>query len=192
MTAHRAPKGNRKKVVAANSASPLRLHIGGETAKDGWKILNIQPGEYVDFVADCTDLSQFAAGSVAEIYASHVLEHLGYLDELPQALKECNRVLADGGALAVSVPDLEALCRLFLHPKLDMTARFHVMRIMFGGQTDPHDLHKVGLTEEFLRDYLQVAGFRDIARVDNLGLFDDTSELRLGGVPISLNMRAVK
>ena len=49
MTAGRAPTGHRERVVAADAADPLRLHIGGETAKDGWKILNIQPGAHVDF-----------------------------------------------------------------------------------------------------------------------------------------------
>ena len=90
------------------------------------------------------------------------------------------------------MPDLEALCRLFLDARLDMEGRFHVMRIMFGGQMDPHDFHKAGLTEAFLADYLAVAGFRAVERVDAFGLFEDTSTLTLGGVPVSLNMRAVK
>ena len=36
-----------------------RLHIGGKQVKEGWKILNIQPGEGVEFVGDAADLSQF-------------------------------------------------------------------------------------------------------------------------------------
>ncbi len=176
------------------SAMPeaLRLHVGGEIARAGWKILNIQPGTHVDFVGSCTDLSRFASGSVDAIYASHVLEHLGYLDELPQALKEFRRVLRQDGRLQVSVPDLEALCRLFLDPRLDMSMRFHVMRIMFGGQSNPYDFHKAGLTQEFLTDYLAVAGFRSIERVAGFELFEDLSGLSLGGVPICVNLQAVK
>lgn len=176
----------------SGSIDVLRLHIGGETPKPGWKIFNIQPGEHVEFVGNCTDLSQFASGTVEAIYASHVLEHLGYLDELPQAVKEFRRVLRNGGRLLVSVPDLEALCRLFLDPRLDSSMRFHVMRIIFGGQSDPHDFHKAGLTEEFLTDYLTVASFRNIERVAGFALFDDTSSLSLGGVPVSVNLQAVK
>ena len=67
------------------SEVPLRLHIGGEEPKAGWTILNVQEGPYVDALGDCRDLSGYSDGSVAEIYASHVFEHLGYLDELPQA-----------------------------------------------------------------------------------------------------------
>lgn len=176
----------------SESGEALRLHIGGETPKPGWKIFNIQPGEHVDFVGSCIDLSQFQSGTIEAIYASHVLEHLGYLEELPLAIREFRRVLRNDRRLRISVPDLEALCRLFLDPRLDMPMRFHVMRIMFGGQSDPHDFHKAGLTEEFLTDYLTVAGFRNIERVAGFDLFDDTSSLSLGGIPVSVNLQAVK
>jgi len=169
-----------------------RLHIGGETPKPGWTIVNIQPGAHVDVVGNCIDLSCFGNSSVDAIYASHVLEHLGYLDELPQALKEFRRVLKPGGRLMLSVPDLAVLCRLFLDERLDIENRFHVMRIMFGGQMDPHDYHKAGMTADFMADYLTVAGFREVERVDGFGLFEDTSTLTVAGVPISLNMQAVK
>lgn len=170
----------------------LRLHIGGETPKPGWKIFNIQPGAHVDFVGSCTDLSRFGSGTVEAIYASHVLEHLGYVDELLIAIKEFRRVLKAGCRLLVSVPDFEALCWLFVDSRLDAATRFHVMRVIFGGQMDPYDFHKVGLTEEFLTDFLRTAGFRGIERVASFDLFDDTSTLSLGGIPISLNLQAVK
>ena len=170
----------------------LRLHIGGRETKDGWKILNVQPGQAVDYVGDCRDLSDFADASAAEIYVSHVLEHLGYLDELPETLAGFRRVLVAGGKLMISVPDFEVLCRLFLHPELDVEQRFTIMRMAFGGQTDAFDYHKVGLTFEFLEDYLTVAGFRDIERVDGFGLFDDDSTLEIGGGAISLNVAAAK
>src|SRR3546814_872382 len=122
----------------------------------------------VDFVGGCHDLGQFSDGSVETIYASHVLEYLGYQTALPKALQEWYRVLRPGGTLMVSVPDLDTLCRLFVHPKVDGRGRFHVMRMMFGGQIDPHDFHYVGLTFEFLREYLHSAGFREIERVEEL------------------------
>ena len=54
-----------------------KLNIGGTAAAAGWTVLNIQPGPQVDVVGDGVDLARFAAGSVEEIYASHVLEGLG-------------------------------------------------------------------------------------------------------------------
>ncbi len=66
------------------------------------------------------------------------------------------------------------------------------MRMIFGGHVDQYDYHLVGLNEEFLIQYLRAAGFTNIRRVEELGLFDDTSTVTLRGVPISLNMTAVK
>ena len=44
----------------------MKLHIGGQTTKDGWKILNIQKKDGVDFVGDLSDLSQFSDNYVEE------------------------------------------------------------------------------------------------------------------------------
>jgi len=43
----------------------MKLHIGGVSAKDEWKILNIQPIDKVDFIGTITDLSQFDNESVS-------------------------------------------------------------------------------------------------------------------------------
>ncbi|MCE9556680.1 MAG: methyltransferase domain-containing protein [Planctomycetes bacterium] len=179
-------------VNAPDAAEPFRLHIGGIHPKAGWKILNVQPGEHVDYIGTCSDLSRFADGSVAEIYASHVYEHLGYQEELPTALREAHRVLKPEGLLLISVPNLEVLCQLFLHQSLNGEQRFHIMRMMFGGQMDQHDFHKVGLTFEFIQHFAGVTGFRELRRLEKFDLFPDTSGLQFGGVLISLNVELTK
>ena len=171
---------------------PLRLHIGGEQRHPDWKIVNVTASEATDYVRSCTDLTLFASESVTEIYASHVLEHLGYKRDLPRALREFHRVLVPGGRLSISVPDLQVLCGLFLDPALEPQERFMVMRMMFGGQMNAADFHYVGLSEEFLSDFLQKAGFVEATRVSAFGLFEDTSNLEMRGRPISLNMTARK
>ena len=170
----------------------MRLHIGGTTRREGWTILNIVPGPDIDFVGDCQDLSHLADASVDEIYASHVLEHLDYRHELPRALKECNRILKNTGVFCISVPDMQILCWLFRHPNLSLKARFAIMQKIFGAHVDAHDHHKVGLDYDLLRHYLSQAGFRRVERVESLGVFNDTSEMQMLGVRISLNVRTYK
>ena len=174
------------------STQPLRLHVGGKEKKEGWQIFNIQPGPDVDYVGDCTELGQFADASAQELYASHVLEHLGYKADLPRALTEFHRVLRAGGKAMISVPDFEILCRLFLDPKATLMERFSVMRMAYGGQMDEHDFHYVGLSYEILSKYLFDAGFSRVERVKQFGLFQDDSLLEYLGQPISLNVVAYK
>lgn len=158
----------------------MKLHIGGTEPKKGWKILNIQPGRQVDFVGPCDDLSRFADKSVDQVYASHVYEHLSH------------RVLKPGGQLMISVPDFELLCQALIQEQFTREQRFQIMVYVFGGQVDPYDFHKIGLTEEFLTRYLNLAGFTDLQRVDEFDLFEDASSMKLGTYYLSLNMIATK
>jgi predicted SAM-dependent methyltransferase len=171
--------------------APLRLHLGGREARPGWSIFNIQPGPGVDFVGDCADLSRFPDGSAAEVYASHVYEHLSYR-QLPAALAHVHRVLRPGGLLRLSVPDLDTLCTMFLDRGLPLLDRFEVQRMMYGGQVDPDDYHRCGLNFELLASLLSDTGFRHVRRVESFNLFDDTSAYRFCGRLISLNVQALK
>jgi predicted SAM-dependent methyltransferase len=173
-------------------AKGLRLHLGGWEPKPGWLIVNVEDRPHVDVRSTCSDLSMFPDGSVAEIYASHVYEHLGYQQELPAALKEAKRVLMPGGTLMVAVPDLEVLAGLVLQTRSDLNAQWHVQRMIMGGQVEPFDFHKTGFTFNILCGILTEHGFRNFRRMRSFGLFKDTSELVFGGVPISLNVQCMK
>lgn len=172
----------------------LRLHIGGKEVHPDWKILDIEARPEVDFVRDAADLSQFADNSVEQIYASHVLEHFYYNlnGELIGVLQEWHRVLKPEGKLLISVPNLKTLCWLYLHPNLEPLERHHLMRIMFGGQVNQYDVHKVGFDFETLGLYLQEVGFQEYEQVSEFHLFNDCSSLRLLDTLISLNVIAKK
>ncbi len=180
------------KSAANRRMSQMKLHIGGIEPKEGWKILNVQPGPQVDFVGPCHDLSRFRDKSVDQIYASHVYEHLSHRGEIQQALSEGLRVLKPGGQIMISVPDFELLCQAFQQDQFTQEQRFQILIYIFGAQVDAYDFHKIGLTEEFLTRYLSLAGFANMERVEEFGLFDDASCMKLGTYYLSLNMVATK
>lgn len=172
--------------------SGLRLHIGGREKRDGWTVLDSEARDHVDHVGDCRNLSFLADQSCEEIYASHVVEHLGYDQGVSAALKEFHRVLAPGGRLRLSVPDMDTLCSLFVHPQTSLNEKFHLMRMLFGGRLDAADVHLTGFNFEFLRDFLARAGFQNIRRVQEFHEFEDTSRARFRGVLVSCNVEAFK
>ena len=171
-----------------------RLHIGGTTRSEGWEVLDAIAAPCVDHVCNANDLSQFADNTFIEIYASHVVEHFDYNGELQAALKEWHRVLAPGGKVSISVPDLDVLAELILEKngRLSLNEQFSVVRMLFGGHETKYDYHLVGLNEAILAEFLRAAGYSNITRVQSFGLFDDTSSMLFKGVAISLNMIAGK
>ena len=87
---------------------------------------------------------------MTEIYASHVLEYMGFKHEMPAALTEFHRVLLPGGGLRIGVPDLAVLCALYVDPALDAADRYQVMRMLYGGQLNNADFHCAGYDAESL------------------------------------------
>ena len=169
----------------------MKLHIGGKEKKEGWKILNIQKFEGVDFLGDISDLSQFEDNSIEEVYASHVIEHVPQ-KKVNETLKGVYRILSENGKFYISVPDMDVLCKIFIDSKAPPDVKFHIMRMMFGGQVDEFDFHYFGWNFEFMRDFLTNAGFKRIEKVKSFSLFNDTSDYAPYGPPISLNVIAHK
>ena len=169
----------------------MKLHIGGETIKDGWKVLNIQKNDGVDFVGDLSDLSQFSNDSLEEIYASHVVEHLTK-KKIKKTLSGVYRILKKNGKFYISVPDMDVLCHFFTSPLATKKIKFHIIEMIFGGQKDEHDFHYFGWNYEILKDFLEEANFSKVEKVKSFGLFKDTSDYSPFGFPISLNVIAYK
>ena len=169
----------------------MKLHIGGKEKKDGWHILNIQNNESVDFVGDISDLSQFKDETITEIYASHVFEHVKQ-ENIEPTLNGIYRVLSPNGKFYVSVPDMDILCKTFVDPKAPPQVKFHVMKMIFGGQTDQFDFHYFGWNFILLNQFLVKTGFNKIQRVKSFSLFNDTSDYSPYGAPIRLNIIAYK
>lgn len=168
-----------------------QLHIGGEVAHPNWEVMNITNSDVTDHIGDAKDLSRFKDETFEKVYASHVLEHFDYSKELLPALFEWRRVLTPDGRLYISVPNMTVICSLFLSD-IDVEKKIALMRILFGGHCNQHDFHQVGFDFQILNFFLEKAGFEDVRRTRTFGIFDDTSELKLGDVLVSLNVIAVK
>lgn len=170
-----------------------RLHIGASERREGWEVLDIVPSEIADHIGNARDLSRFPDATFAELYASHVLEHFDYINEIANVLREWERVLLPGGRLYISVPNLDVLSYIFSHEDVTtLEDKYKVMRLIFGGHMNQFDHHNAGLFPELLEKFLIDAGFDNIHTVDDFGLFKDSSVIRCSGICISLNMSAQK
>uniref|UniRef100_K3WDI4 protein O-GlcNAc transferase n=1 Tax=Globisporangium ultimum (strain ATCC 200006 / CBS 805.95 / DAOM BR144) TaxID=431595 RepID=K3WDI4_GLOUD len=141
--------------------------------------------EYVDVAVFLATHPQVMSKLRAQVEARRLLH-----DEVTRTLHEWWRVLKPGGALFVSVPDLHVLASLFVRADMSPQDQYLVMKMMFGGQIDAYDVHNVGFFEPLLVAFLENAGFCEIERVANFGLFNDTSAMAFHGTPISLNVQA--
>lgn len=84
------------------------------------------------------------------------------------------------------------LAKLLISERLNPQQKWHVMRMIFGGQTDKNDFHYFGWTLDFAKAFFGGAGFRNIKVVKSFNIFDDTSDYKPYGVQISLNLIAKK
>lgn len=135
----------------------MKLYVGARNYKpDGFLTVDIDMAYDPDIVADVTHMPQIAGGSVDEIIAGHVLEHIEWPDSF-KALSEFSRVLKDGGVLRISVPDMSSLMRMILSGE----SAFHVMGLIYGigGRENPFERHRYGFTPGMLIDILETIGF---------------------------------
>lgn len=173
-------------------ADKLKLNLGSRNrAIPGFKGMDIDAHEGVDFVGDIADLSRFEAGSVAEIYASHCLEHFPHLQTV-SVLREWARVLEPGGILYAAVPDFKRTVELYLKMGLNDWVQNYLM----GDQEYATAFHYALFDEGRLRKVLMAAGFSEASVVEEfpIGHRNDcsrnvsTHDMK----SVSLNMVAVK
>ena len=93
--------------------NPIRkLQIGaGSSRLQGWLNTDIEPGDGLAYL-DATKPFPFEDGTLHYIFSEHVIEHLSY-DEGKAMVAEAFRVLAPGGRMRISTPDLAQFIALF-------------------------------------------------------------------------------
>lgn len=143
----------------------------------GWITNDVYPFDGVDIVGPCWDLRGIENGSVDEILAKGMIEHLTY-HEVVRAFVEWSRVLRPGGHFDVEAPDLDEYIREYLKMLSDPVSvtgegqgvdsrepadedacagidRW-LRRAIYGWQRWPGDEHRSGWTQNLLSYYLRI------------------------------------
>lgn len=142
----------------------MKLNLGsGRTTVAGYINVDIDSTCRPHVVADIRSLP-FADGSIEGIQANAVLEHFGRR-EIDPLLAEWHRVLKPGAPLSVCVPNICAICKLYLSRLPTMSSYFPHDTVdtnywLFGGQNSPWDYHKIGFDADYLASFLKRNGFK--------------------------------
>lgn len=170
------------------------LHVGcgpkrkGQTTRgfntDAWREvrLDIDASVAPDVTGTMTDMSAVATGSVDAVFSSHNIEHL-YPHEVPVALAEFLRVLADDGIAVITCPDLQSVCALVAQDKLTEPAYtspagpIAPLDILYGhrppmARGNLYMAHRCGFTQRVLAATLRSAGFAAVAGMARPRQFD--------------------
>jgi len=179
----------------------MKLHIGcGNRYLPGWIHVDLEKyGEHIDYVCDIRKLKDvFGSGNIEEIYACHVIEHVGR-HEILDLFKSLFEVLKHNGVLRMAVPDIEKAIELYVRGVPLWPTLYGQF---WGGQKNSADYHCVGFDMKMLQGFLKDVGFKSAERYDWREFlpegFDDYSRSYLphmdfeNGECLSLNVIARK
>jgi predicted SAM-dependent methyltransferase len=144
-------------------------------------ILYMRRGGIIDFrIHDLNKgFSQHEDNSVDLIYLGQMIEHLNYIYETPQFLKECYRMMKTGGVIRVTTPDLDLLIRSYINNQMDQfineQPNFYrnvdqsakLAMLMYGAsgencKRNNYEGHMFLYTKKSMTDILLNAGFSNI------------------------------
>ncbi len=176
-----------------------KLHLGcGNIHINGWCNVDVIPTGATDLVMDIMKLPGLGIDSVSNIYSCHVLEHFS-TDMILPILSRWYEVLSPGGEIRISVPDLDAITRIYQKnlEHFQTTGNQPWIALIYGGQKDLYDFHKTGFNYCWLEFLLEKVGFVEIERYPQSkhfidGLHDNSMAKDPFGEYISINVKAIK
>lgn len=193
----------RQRVQALANRDDLRLNLGsGGGEAHGWINMDVHAIGRDTLRWDIRRRLPFADGTVTQVYASHVVEHLEFREEVPALLAELYRVLKGGGSVRIVVPDAARYLEAYVTGDPDKWAAL-------GMETLPDDMptpmtminhvfhqggeHQFGYDAETLLYLLKNAGFEQIeqSQYHASNRFDDALDLAVHA-SYSLYVEAVK
>ncbi len=139
----------------------MKLDLYGTSPWEGWTILAPEAGPEGEYVAVLPALSQFADHSIEQIHAWHILNKLNGAQQIA-LLKECHRILQPGGVFAGTVPDMDALCRLFLSIP-DTGTRMAIAGMIYGDHSTPRQINHFGFNTDLVSLAFSLSGFQRIS-----------------------------
>ncbi len=165
-----------KSAIQAGAArGDLKIHLGcGPQILPGWINVDLYvDGDVLTSVLP-HGLQRFPSNSTKFIYASHVVEHIGYPGEATMFAEECHRILVPGGVVRVIVPGIQKIIEAYvrddaaffeiqstLHPAWCKTKLEH---LMYALQQDGH--HKYGYDFETMSLLFEKAGYSKVVESD--------------------------
>ena len=176
-----------------------KLHLGcGHIHAEGWCNVDVLSTGATDLVMDISTLPGLADDTVEMIYSCHVLEHFSEA-EVPEILSRWFEVLRPGGEIRISVPDLDAITRIYQKniEHFRVAGNQPWIALIYGGQKDAYDFHKTGFNYCWLKYLLEQAGFTDVSLYEHLphfihGQVDNSIADAPFGEFLSLNVKAFK
>ena len=133
------------------SADGLRLNLGcGHLPLDGYVNVDMRELPGVDVVAPI-DALPVEAGSVAEIFSAHFLEHFPHEQLRRSLLPYWRSVLRPGGTFRAVVPDVDSMIDQYKGGEISFE---NLRQVAYGGQEYEGDFHFTAFTPDSLRDLL--------------------------------------
>lgn len=158
--------------IGCGAANPAKLHQSFQGPEWHEVRLDIDASVKPDIVADMIDMSAVPDESVDAVWSSHNIEHL-YPHDVPGALKEISRVIKNGGAFLVTLPDIQSVANYVAHGNLEEpiydspAGPICPIDILYGfrksmAMGNLFMAHKTAFTAESLARHLRDSGFSNI------------------------------